>query len=110
MIESGNVECRTAHSIAFAAVGRKYRHRLDAPRLPARETTRLLGITGDFHADVDKITRFHQARLVMGMIKRYCYSSATEVMARHMEAVNGPKSSPFSTRASRSRYPLAATS
>jgi len=86
---SRNVECRTAHSIAFAAVGRNYRHRLDAPRLPARETARLLGITGDLHAGVAKITRFHQARLVMGMIKRYCYSSAAEVMARHMEVVNG---------------------
>lgn len=39
---SGNVECRTAHSIAFGAVGWKYKHRLNAPRLPARETTRLL--------------------------------------------------------------------
>src|SRR5712691_867268 len=86
---SRNVECRTAHSIAFAAVGRNYRHRLDAPRLPARETARLLGITGDLHAGVPRITRFHQARLVMGMIKRYCYSSAAEVMARHMEVVNG---------------------
>lgn len=87
---SSNVECRTAHSLAFEAVGWKYQHRLrDAPRLPGRETTRLLGITGDLHADADKITRFHQARLIMGMIKRFCYSNATEVMARHMQAVNG---------------------
>lgn len=88
---SRNVECRTAHSLAFAAVGRRYRHRLDAPRLPARETARLLGIAGDLDANVDKITASHQARLVMGMIRRYCYSNAAEVMARHMEAVNGLK-------------------
>jgi hypothetical protein len=86
---SGNVQCRTAHSLAYAAVGWKYRHRLDAPRLPARETARLLGITGDLQAGPDKITVFHQARLVMEMIKRFCYSNATEVMARHMETVNG---------------------
>jgi hypothetical protein len=86
---SRNVECRTAHSLAFAAVGRKYKHRLDAPRLPAQETTRLLGITADLHARADKITRFHQARLVMGMIKHFCYTNATEVMARHMEVING---------------------
>lgn len=86
---SRNVECRTAHSLAFDAVGRKYQHRLDAPRLPPRETTRLLGITTDLHVGADKITRFHQARLVMKMIKHFCYSSATEVMARHMEVING---------------------
>ncbi|MBV9444421.1 MAG: AAA family ATPase [Streptosporangiaceae bacterium] len=86
---SRNVECRTAHSLAFAAVGRKYKYRLDAPRLPGRETMRLLGITGNLDAGTDKITMFHQARLVMGMVKRFCHSSATEVMARHMEAING---------------------
>ena len=86
---SGNVQCRTAHSLAFAAVGRNYRHRLDAPRLPVRETARRLSITQDLYVGTGKITRVHQARLVMGMIKRYCYSNATEVMARHMEVVNG---------------------
>ncbi len=86
---SRNVECRTAHSLAFAAVGRQFRHRLDAPRLPSRETARLLGITGDLRVRAGKITRFHQARLVMGMIRHFCYSSATEVMARHMEVING---------------------
>ena len=86
---SSNMECRTAHSLAFAAVGRRYKHRLDAPRLPARETTRLLGITGELRADTKRITSFHQARLIMGMIKHFCYSNATEVMARHMEMING---------------------
>lgn len=84
-----NMECRTAHSLAFAAVGRTYKHRLDAPRLPARETTRLLGITGELRVGTNRITSFHQARLIMGMIKHFCYSNATEVMARHMEVING---------------------
>jgi UvrD/REP helicase N-terminal domain/UvrD-like helicase C-terminal domain len=86
---SGNVECRTAHSLAFTALGWKYRDRLDAPRLPPQETTRLLGVTGNLHAGTRTITVFHQARLVMGMIRRFCYTNATEVMAGHMEAVNG---------------------
>jgi hypothetical protein len=86
---SQNVECRTAHSLAFAAVGQKFKHRLDAPRLPSRDTARRLGITGDLYVGASKITRSHQARLVMGMIKHFCYSSAIEVMARHMEVING---------------------
>jgi len=66
---SANVTCRTAHSLAYTALGRKYRHRLDAPRLPAHETARLLGITGNPRVGTRTITMFHQARLVMGMVR-----------------------------------------
>ncbi|MBO0801520.1 MAG: ATP-dependent helicase [Nocardiopsaceae bacterium] len=84
-----NVECRTAHSIAYAAVGRAYAERLGAARIPTARTARLLGITGDLDVDGARITRFHQARLVMNMVRRFCYSNDTEPMARHMEPVNG---------------------
>src|SRR5215831_20059588 len=39
-----NVECRTAHAFAFAAVGKQMGHRLSAPRMTARDTARILGI------------------------------------------------------------------
>lgn len=43
-----NVECRTAHSLAFRAVGRRYRERLSTQaRLPAKQTAHMLGITRD---------------------------------------------------------------
>ncbi|MBW4722376.1 hypothetical protein [Saccharothrix obliqua] len=42
-----NVLCSTAHALAFGALGRQYRHRLDAPRLPAREVAKILRIAGD---------------------------------------------------------------
>jgi hypothetical protein len=84
-----NVECRTAHSLAFAATGRKFRDRLNAPRIPARETARLLGITRDITVGSAGVTSIHQARLVTGMVRSFSYSNATEVMARHMETING---------------------
>lgn len=85
-----NVECRTAHSIAFEATGREYRDRLSSSaRIPAAQTARILGINQDLHIDSARITRSHQARLVMGMIRRFCYSTDVELMARHMEPVNG---------------------
>ncbi len=86
---SANVTCRTAHSLAYTALGRKYRHRMDAPRLPAQETARLLGITGNLRVGTRTITTFHQARLAMGMVRGFCYDNTTEVMAGHMEPVNG---------------------
>lgn len=85
-----HVECRTAHSLAFWATGTEYRERLrSAARIPNLETARLLEIDRDIVVDSSRITRAHQARLVMGMIRRFCYSNDTEVMARHMEPVNG---------------------
>jgi AAA domain len=84
-----NVECSTAHSLAFRATGEEFRDRLKAPRIPSKRIASLLGITRDMSAGPDKITCAHQARLVMGMVRAFCYSNATEVMAWHMEAVNG---------------------
>ncbi|MFD7626766.1 UvrD-helicase domain-containing protein [Streptomyces sp. NPDC059851] len=85
-----NVECRTAHSLAFRAVGHLYRDRLDASaRIPARHTARLLGITRDLHVNSRQIKAPHQARLVMGMVRTFCYTSDRQVTARHMEQVNG---------------------
>jgi hypothetical protein len=85
----GNVECRTAHSLAFQATGRPFKERLNSPRIPAWQAAKLLGITRDIYTERDKITTKHQARLVMGMIRSFCYGTTTEVMATHLEAVNG---------------------
>lgn len=85
-----NVKCRTAHSLAFRAVGRSYSDRLNArTRIPAKQTARILGITRDVPIDSQHIAVNQQARLVMGMIRRFCYSTDRVVMARHLEHVNG---------------------
>ncbi|WNM32742.1 UvrD-helicase domain-containing protein [Streptomyces sp. Li-HN-5-11] len=85
-----NVQCRTAHSLAFQHVGKRFKDRLDAAaHLPARETARRLGITTVLDAGAKKIEVNHQARLVMGMVRRFCFSTAREVCARHLEPLNG---------------------
>lgn len=85
-----NVECRTAHSLAFQAVGRHYRDRLNvSARIPASQTARMLGITRDLQINSHTVKVNHQARLVMGMIRKFCYTTDRQVMARHMEPVNG---------------------
>lgn len=85
-----NVSCRTSHSIAFRAVGRLYHERLSTQaRIPAKQTARMLGITRDLPVESHVVKINHQARLVSGMIRRFCYSTDRQVMARHMEPVNG---------------------
>ncbi|MEU6497430.1 DNA helicase, partial [Streptomyces sp. NPDC046984] len=39
------VQCKTAHALAYAAVGHRYTHRLNAPRRPAWQIGQALGIT-----------------------------------------------------------------
>ena len=85
-----NVQCRTSHSLAFTTVGRRYQERLNqSARLPAAQTARRLGIDLDLVAGSQKITVKHQARLVMGMVRRFCYTTDRQLMARHLERVNG---------------------
>ncbi|HEX6520755.1 MAG TPA: UvrD-helicase domain-containing protein [Streptosporangiaceae bacterium] len=84
-----DVECSTAHSLAWRATGQEFKGRLRAPRIPSKKIASILGIATEITAGPDKISCAHQARLVMGMIRGFCYSDAIEVMARHMETVNG---------------------
>src|SRR3954452_20616746 len=41
-----NTQCATAHSFAFRAVGVKYKHRLNGPRVTAKQTAAILGVNG----------------------------------------------------------------
>jgi hypothetical protein len=85
-----NVKCSTAHRLAFHAVGRPYQERVqEKKRIPAKDVARMLRITRDVPINSHRIKVAHQARLVMGMISRFCYTADRQVMARHMEQVNG---------------------
>ncbi|MFI7434856.1 UvrD-helicase domain-containing protein [Micromonospora haikouensis] len=85
-----NVDCRTAHSLAHRAVGRRYQDRLSrSARIPSKETARLLGIRQDLWVSSRPISCAHQARLVMGMVRRFCYSTDRQLTVRHLERVNG---------------------
>lgn len=83
------VQCRTVHQLAYHAKGVKYRDRLNSPRLPAKETARILGIDRDLDVSGKSIDLFQQVRLVRGMVKRFCYSADTQIVAHHMEHLNG---------------------
>lgn len=102
-----NVECRTAHSLAFQAVGRQFDERLRTQaRIPAKQTAQILDISRDLSIDSHSVKVNHQARLVMGMVRRFCYSTDQQVMVRHMEPVNG-LDAPAQDRLARTLLPYA---
>ena len=83
------VMCRTAHSLAYQALGRRYRHRLNGPReLPTRRAE-ILG-TGwvDLGAS-NPITPVQVARIAVETVTKFCYSDADEIDTRHVPLQNG---------------------
>lgn len=85
-----NVQCRTSHSLAHRAVGHRFQDRLDASRhMPLKRTAQLLGLYRDLAVGKRRLRATTQARLVMEMVRRFCYSTDEQVAARHLGPVNG---------------------
>lgn len=95
-----SVDCRTAHSVAFASHGRDLAHRLDAPRMTSKAAaevmyaggrypqTRVLNQPVEVTTDV-RLTPGQLARLALSTVERYCQSDADDIGPQHVPAVNG---------------------
>lgn len=83
------VVCRTAHSFAFGAVGRRYAHRLNGPRVPARETAIIMGIREPVKVGEVMLAPQQLARLATETIQRFCYSADEQIQPRHVPLVPG---------------------
>ena len=85
-----SVTCATAHSLAFRAVGRRFAHRLNGPRMPARQTACELGITRPLAIPhVGLLAPQQVARLVMETVTRFCHSDAVQVEPWHVPKTPG---------------------
>jgi AAA domain-containing protein len=84
-----SAHCATAHSLAFAAVGRRFEARLRAPRVPAREVARILGIPPVVDLGKQALTSVKVARLVMDTVAGFCHSADDEVGMEHVPPVPG---------------------
>lgn len=84
------VNCATAHSLAYRALGNQFAHRLNGPRVPARETARMLRITKTLKTPADRLlTPAMQARIVSDTVTRFCYSDAAGIEPWHVPRVRG---------------------
>ncbi|MEU2653717.1 UvrD-helicase domain-containing protein [Streptomyces sp. NPDC007325] len=85
-----NVRCSTSHALAYRAVGRLFQDRLKATQhMPLKRTAQLLGLSGDLAVGRRRLRATTQARLVMEMVQRFCWSTDEQVAARHLGRVNG---------------------
>lgn len=86
------VDCVTAHALAYRAIGWQYAARLRgrASRMPAWAVAAELGIGQPLPlGDRLLLTPAHQARIVLGTIERFCYSADDSISGAHIPPVNG---------------------
>lgn len=88
-----NVRCSTAHSLAYRAIGHRYRSRLDGPRLPARAIADRLGTSALRLRGADKKTivldATRVARLTMATVGRFCRTTSAAVEPWMVEVPDG---------------------
>jgi hypothetical protein len=86
------VAASTMHSLAFRSVGRRLRHRLDAPRINSTQLARLMGV-GPVSVAMGVRTKVMQpsylAGHVMKAVARFCQSAADEPTERHFPYIEG---------------------
>ncbi|HCT75760.1 MAG TPA: DNA helicase, partial [Micromonosporaceae bacterium] len=104
-----DVVCKTAHGFAFAAVGKQYAHRLNAPRLPARLAAQYLGITQPIHFVRDKapLSPTQLARVALAAVKRFCTSADIQIEPWHITRIAGLDDDPVHKLVQASILPIA---
>lgn len=85
-----NVDCRTAHSLAYRTHAIPFKHRLNGPRVTLRDTTRLLGITQPVQLTEETVlTPMDIARMTMDTVARFCNSADAEITRDHVPFIKG---------------------
>ncbi|MGP3927224.1 UvrD-helicase domain-containing protein [Streptomyces sp. 8N616] len=76
------VTCKTAHALAYAAIGHRYTSRLNGPRQPGWKTGQNLGITKPVRIGERDVSHKALSHTVLRTVTRYCHS-ADHTLARH---------------------------
>ncbi|MBT2393944.1 ATP-dependent helicase [Streptomyces sp. ISL-1] len=83
------VTCKTAHSLAFAAIGHRYTRRLNGPRQTGWKTGMALGITKAVRIGERDVTPKALSHAVLRTITRYCHSADRTLAGRHIPPLRG---------------------
>lgn len=85
-----SVWCKTAHGLAFGPVGKRFAHRLNGPRLPAREVARILRINDPVRLSdaMAPLAPQQLARIVMETVGRFCNSADQQVERWHLKRID----------------------
>ncbi|MFI5524305.1 UvrD-helicase domain-containing protein [Streptomyces platensis] len=89
------VTCKTAHALAFAAIGHRYTRRLNAPRRPAWQTGQDLGITKPVRIGERDLSPKTLSHATLRTVTRFCHSSDPAITHRHVPRLRGLEEAPL---------------
>ncbi|MEU6320752.1 UvrD-helicase domain-containing protein [Streptomyces sp. NPDC047009] len=84
-----NVQCKTAHALAYAAVGHRYTRRLNAPRRPAWQTGHALGITKAVRIGDHEISQRALSNTTLRTVARFCHTADDTITRHHVPHLRG---------------------
>ncbi|MBP0458966.1 UvrD-helicase domain-containing protein [Streptomyces montanisoli] len=84
-----NVLCKTAHSLAYAAVGHRYTRRLGAPRRPAWQTGQALGVTRNVRIGERELSPKALSNAVLRTVTQFCHTADPHITRRHVPRLRG---------------------
>ncbi|MFE3496478.1 UvrD-helicase domain-containing protein [Streptomyces sp. NPDC059175] len=83
------VQCKTAHALAYAAVGHQYTRRLNAPRRPAWQTGQALGLTKALRIGDREISQRALSNAVLRTVTRFCHTADDSITRHHVPILRG---------------------
>ncbi|MFG1709144.1 UvrD-helicase domain-containing protein [Nonomuraea sp. M3C6] len=84
-----DVICKTAHGLAYGAVGKLYARRLRAPRMPSLQIAKLLRINSPLYVPGGIIPPAVVARIVMSTVAKFCHSAHTNILLQSVPRIPG---------------------
>lgn len=83
------VHCKTAHALAYAAIGHRYTARLNAPRRPAWQTGHALGLTNAIRIGDRDVSQRALSNTVLKTVTRFCHTADHTITRRHVPPLRG---------------------
>jgi len=83
------VTCKTAHALAYAAVGHRYTRRLNAPRRPAWQTGQALGITKAIRIGERDLSQRTLSNAALRTVARFCHTADPAITRHHVPHLRG---------------------
>jgi superfamily I DNA/RNA helicase len=83
------VQCKTAHALAYAAVGHRYTRRLNAPRRPAWQTGQALGLTKAVRIGDREISQRALSNAALRTVARFCHTADEAINRHHVPRLRG---------------------
>ncbi|MFE0577169.1 UvrD-helicase domain-containing protein [Streptomyces sp. NPDC058874] len=83
------ITCKTAHALAYAAVGHRYTRRLNSPRRPAWRTGCDLGLSDSLRIGDRDISQRTLSNAALRTVTRFCHTAEYTIGHHHVPQLRG---------------------